>query len=190
MAFKPSQRRSVKVENTELDLRPIMNMMCILIPLLLSCSQFVKATFVELNLPQLGGGSAAGPSDDKEPPKEKPKIGLKLVVTEKGMTIAGNSVVLSGAEGGGPTLPKVNGKYDFAGLDTKLKDITKQITGKGFEDERTIIITAEDGIEYQIIATTMDVITAAATKTFTDEASKVTVKQPWFGSIGFGKIIL
>ncbi len=190
MAFKPSERRSIKIESTELDLRPIMNMMCILIPLLLSCSQFVKSTYIELNLPTSGGSSSSQSPDDKEPPKEKPKIGLKLVVTEKGFTIAGNSIVLSGAEGGGPTLPKINGKYDFDGLDKKLKDIVKTITGKGFEDERTLILTAEDAIEYQSIASAMDIITACATKKFTDEATKASILQPWFGQIGFGKIIL
>ncbi|HNL27514.1 MAG TPA: biopolymer transporter ExbD [bacterium] len=191
MAFKPSQRRSVKAESTELDLRPIMNMMCILIPLLLKCSEFVKMTYLELNLPPLSGGGGGGGADDK-PEKEKPKIGLKLVVTEKGMTIAGNSIVLAG-EGGttGPTLPKLaDGKYDFRGLELKMKDIVKQINGKGFEDERTIIITAEDVIPYQAIVTAMDIITNSEFKEFSDPSSNQKVKQPWFANIGVGKIII
>ena len=192
MAFKPSARRSIKVESTELDLRPIMNMMCILIPLLLSCSRFVKNSWLELNLPPVGGGAAAGPSEDKQDkPKEEPrKVGLKLVITEKGFTIAGNSVILSGSAGGGPTLPKLSdGKYDFMGLDQKLKDAVKAIGGKGFEDERVIIITAEDVIEYQTIIMTMDIINGAAIKELMDENKKI-VKQPWFINIGVGKIVL
>ncbi len=193
MAFKPSAKRSTKIESTELDLRPIMNMMCILIPLLLSCSRFVKNSWLELNLPPVGGGAAAGPSDSKEDkPKEEPrKVGLKLVITEKGFTIAGNSVVLSGAAGGGPTLPRLSdGKYDFLGLDQKLKEAVKTIGGKGFEDERVIIITAEDVIEYQTIITTMDIITAAAVKELQDPDTKRVVKQPWFINIGVGKIVM
>lgn len=191
MAFKPSARRSVKVESTELDLRPIMNMMCILIPLLLSCSEMVKNTFIELNLPQLssaGGGS----SDTKDKPKEeKPRIGLKLVITEKGITIAGNSAILGGEQGSGPTLPKkADGKYDFEGLRDKLGKIIKSITGKGFEDDQTIIITAEDIIPYQVIVTAMDFIRMAGTRTLKDPATGVTMTEPWFRNIGVGKIII
>lgn len=189
MAFKPLARRSMKVESTELDLRPIMNMMCILIPLLLSCSEFVKNTVIELNLPQLSGGGG-GQSQDK-PEQEKPKIGLKLVVTEKGITIAGNSAVLAGEAGGGPTLPKQgDGKYDLIGLEKKMKDLTKVISGKGFEDERTVIITAEDIIEYQDIVSIIDIVSGAATKDLKDAATGQIVKEPWFLNIGVGKLIL
>lgn len=187
MAFKPSARRTVKVESTELDLRPIMNMMCILIPLLLSCSQFVKNTYIALNLPPLGGGGGGG-SEQKEP--EKPKVGLKLVMTEKGMTIAGNAAVLAGDAGGGPTLPKINNKHDYTGLEKKIKELTKAISGKGFEDERVIIITAEDAVEYQDIVTAMDIITLAAEKELRDPSTGTTVKEPWFVNIGVGKLIL
>ena len=75
------------------------------------------------------------------------------------------------------------------GLDQKLKDAVKAIGGKGFEDERVIIITAEDVIEYQTIITTMDIINGAAIKELMDENKKI-VKQPWFINIGVGKIVL
>ncbi len=188
MAFKPSERRSITVESTELDLRPIMNMMCILIPLLLSCTRFVKNSYLDLNLPSLGGGPER---IDKVPEKEKPKIGLKLIITEKGMTIASNSAILGGDAAGGPTLPKKSdGKYDYKGLEAKLKSITKAIDGKGYEDERVIIITAEDAIEYQIIVTSMDVIGVASVKELRDPSTKAVVKQQWFNNISIGKILL
>jgi len=192
MAFKPSARRSVKVESAELDLRPIMNMMCILIPLLLSCSEFVKNSYLELNLPQLSGGQSSGGDSKDKPDKEKPRIGLKLVITEKGMTIAGNAAILAGEGGGtGPTLPKLgSGKYDFEGLEKKLKQIKKSIEGKGFEDDRTIIITAEDAIPYQTIVTSMDFIYKSVVKELRDPATGQIVKEPWFTNVGVGKIII
>jgi hypothetical protein len=66
----------------------------------------------------------------------------------------------------------------------------KTIGGKGFEDERVIIITAEDIIDYQTIITTMDIINAAAVKELQDPDTKKVVKQPWFINIGVGKIVL
>lgn len=191
MAFKPSARRSIKTESTELDLRPIMNMMCILIPLLLSCSEMVKNTYIELNLPQLSGGSSSSTENKDKPKDEKPKIGLKLIITEKGITIAGNSAILGGEAGAGPTVPKkADGKHDFETLKEKLAKITKSIEGKNFEDDRTIIITAEDIIEYQVIVTTMDFIRLSAIKTLRDPTTGATVTQPWFQNIGVGKIII
>lgn len=191
MAFKPSARRSIKVESTDLDLRPIMNLMCILIPLLLSCSQFVKNTVIELNLPQLSSGP--GPSTEKpdKPEQEKARLGLKLVVTEKGITIAGNTAVLTGQGGAGPTLPKLaDGRYDYEGLEKKMQDITKMVSGKGFEDERTVIITAEDIIEYQAIVSIIDIISGAAVKELKDPSTNQIVKEPWFTNIGVGKLII
>jgi biopolymer transport protein ExbD len=192
MAFKPSARRSVKVESTELDLRPIMNMMCILIPLLLSCSEMVKNTYIELNLPQLSSQSNIGSSDKQDKPKEeKPRIGLKLIITEKGITIAGNSAILGGESAGGPTVPKTaEGKHDFVALKEKLAKIKKSIEGKGFEDDQTIIITAEDIVEYQVIVTTMDFVRASGTRTLRDPVTNATMKVPWFTNIGVGKIII
>ena len=190
MAFKPSQRRTMKVESTELDLRPIMNMMCILIPLLLSCSQFVKQSFIALNLPPITSSSGASANPNEKPPEEL-KVGLKLIITEKGMTLAGNLGILSGASGSGPTLPKTSdGKYDFDGLDKKMKSIIKSITGKGFTDERQVVITAEDAVEYQVVVTAMDVLTLAGEKKFKDQASGLEVREPWFANIGVGKLIL
>lgn len=191
MAFKPSERRSVKIESTELDLRPIMNMMCILIPLLLSCSQFVKNTFIEMKLPGFKNempGTHTLP-DVKTPEPER--LNLQIVVTEKGITIASRFGVFGMEQSiGGPTLPKLNNRYDYEGLKKKLKDIVQRVESQDFDDKRAIMITAEDAVEYQSIVTIMDVVSQSATKELRDAATGMIVKEPWFEMIGLNKFIL
>ncbi len=67
MAYKPSNRRQSPKLEAELDIRPIMNLMVCLIPLLLAGAQFIKNTQLEVNLPP--GKASAGP-DQETPPKE------------------------------------------------------------------------------------------------------------------------
>ena len=188
MAFKPSERRTVDTVSTDLDLRPIMNLMCILIPLLLSCAQFVKNTVIDITLPPVSGGISDGGGTPPDGP-EKPKIGLKLVVTEKGITIASNAAILTGAEGAGPTVPNTAAGYDYLSLEEKLKDIVKSIKKQNFEDERTIIITAEDDVDYQSMITIVDVVRLAEEIELKDAETGIKLKQPWFLSIGFGKFV-
>lgn len=181
----------------EVDLRPIMNLICILIPLLLSCSQFIKLAVVELNLPPAGPGPSSSSTDDPDP-EEKKKLGLKVVITDKGITVASNAAVLGDEaaedQTAGPTIPTVQpGQQDYRTLMAKLKEITETIKGKNFVDERSVIISAEDGVDYQTILTAMDAITRSAIKELSIEdpatGEKTKVEQPWFSGIALGKIL-
>lgn len=51
MAYKPSLRRTQKLEEMKLDIRPVMNLMVVLIPLLLAGSVWTKLSIKQLNLP-------------------------------------------------------------------------------------------------------------------------------------------
>ena len=51
MAFKPSMRAHNKITEIPLDIRPVMNLMVVLIPILLYSAEFVKLSIRELNLP-------------------------------------------------------------------------------------------------------------------------------------------
>jgi biopolymer transport protein ExbD len=153
MAFKPSQRKSRIVEEVELNLFPMMNLMCVLIPMLLSTVSFIKIGVIELNLPQAIGG----PVSETVLPKEAQKgLDLALTVTSTGFYLSSSQAVLQNPQSGGPTIPKLtDGNYDFNQLSEKLIELKRKIVG-GPLDTKKIILQAEQNIEYQTIVSTMD----------------------------------
>ena len=72
MAFKPSMRRSGQSLEMELDIKPVMNLMVVLIPLLLAGVEMVKLSIIEIDLPpsKAAGGGGAG---EENPEQEKEK---------------------------------------------------------------------------------------------------------------------
>jgi hypothetical protein len=63
MAYKPSLRRTQKLEPMSLDIRPVMNLMVVLIPLLLAGSVWTKLAIKQLNLPPKSAGGGAAEMD-------------------------------------------------------------------------------------------------------------------------------
>lgn len=163
MAYKPSNRRQADDLETELDIRPIMNLMVCLIPLLLAGAQFVKNTQLDVNLPPSSGGSSSQSKDEPEEEKEK-KVNLNLTVaiTGKGFYISASNVTLySKDRPEAPTVPiDAEGNYDYLGLRAKLKELRNEIdsSGKKYNDDSKIIITASKEIEYEVYIKTQDAI--------------------------------
>ncbi|MDZ7266937.1 MAG: biopolymer transporter ExbD [candidate division KSB1 bacterium] len=155
MAFRPSQRRHLREESTDLNLTPIMNLMVVMIPLLLSSAQFIKIGIIELNLPPAAG--AAGTLAGSKAPKETERtLDLTVSITDQGFYISSAAAVLTGATATGPTIPiGSNGEYNFDALSQKLYEI-KQKVGNGFSDAESIVIQAENKIRYQVLVSTMD----------------------------------
>ena len=56
MAFKPSARRLSQSLEMDLDIRPVMNLMVVLIPLLLAGTVLVELSIIEINLPPAQSG--------------------------------------------------------------------------------------------------------------------------------------
>lgn len=155
MAFKPSKRRLVQIEEMQLDIKPVMNLMVVLIPLLLAGAEFTKLALKELNLPPQKTGGGGG--EEGAPKEEKKLLGLKITITDEGFYIANDVMVLPGTEEGKPTVPMVDGNYDYDGLKKRLVEIKEKIVGQGFEDENMVILTAEGNIEYQVLIKIMDI---------------------------------
>jgi biopolymer transport protein ExbD len=155
MAFKPSKRRHIETENTELNLTPIMNLMVVMIPILLSSTQFVKIGILELNLPPSVGATTAGGTTAL--PKETQRtLDLTVSITDRGFYISSALAVLPGDDTAGPTIPKnADGVYDFEALSKKLYEV-KQKAREHFPDTEAIVIQAEKDISYQILVSTMD----------------------------------
>lgn len=185
MAYKPSLRRASKPAAADLDIRPVMNLMVVLIPLLLAGSEFVKLSVIEVNLPprQAGGGSGKQ-SGDKPEEKVDKKLQLSLILTEKGIFIASPAGVLGGDNAGdeaGPTVPILpDGKQDLPGLKTKLIDIKKKIAGQGFVDDDAVSLTAEKLIPLQLVIDVMDIVQ------FYEEGDKT---EELFPKVQFGKVM-
>jgi biopolymer transport protein ExbD len=162
MAYKPSLRRASQPTSVDLDIRPVMNLMVVLIPLLLAGAEFVKLAIIEVNLPPRAAGGGGGKSEDDKPEEKKEKkLQLSLALTEEGIFIASPAGVLGsdGEETVGPTVPlTADGKQDYILLKQKLVDIKKTITGKGFVDGNAVTLTAGREIALQTIIDVMDVV--------------------------------
>jgi len=148
MAYRPSFRRSRESESSEPNMTPIMNLMVVLIPLLLSSAQLIKISVIELNLPP-----AAGAQMDK--PKEKQlKLDLAVTITDEGFYISSSSAVMQ-KKNKGPSVPKVDGEYDYDLLAKTLYEIKQKAAGR-FQDTSSIVIQAEPKVDYQTLVSTMD----------------------------------
>jgi len=183
MAYKPSMRRKNEDEEMELDIRPVMNLMVVLIPLLIAGAEWVKLSVIEINVPPAKSADGSGAGENKKDLKEKQKkLGLIIAISDEGITIGNAGAVLSGEEGDGPTVPKLeDGHYDYAKLREKLIDLKKKILGKGYVDENRAVITASANIEYQNIITVMDNL-----QTYTDEETNQVL--PLFPEVNFSKM--
>ena len=182
MAYKPSMRRSGITAEIELDIKPVMNLMVVLIPLLLAGVEMVKLSIVEIDLPPASAG--AGRGDEKNPEKEKEKkLGLKIAITADGISLATAGTVLTGEEGEGPTVPaQVDGEQNLEMMKEKLIELKKAIADKGFKDKNTAIITAGKDIEYQVIINVLDAI-----QSYEDDAGDI---QPLFPQVNFGQVVI
>jgi biopolymer transport protein ExbD len=182
MAFKPSARRNTQSLDLDLDIRPVMNLMVVLIPLLLAGTVFLKLAILEIDLPPTASGGGGEDEANKPDQEQEKKLSLKIIVTKQGFTIASTSAVLTGETGEGPTIP-VNGEgtYDYKGLKDKLIEIKKSIDGKGFKDENSAIITASRDTEYQTIIFVIDAI-----RMYDDEQNNPKLLFP---QINFGQVL-
>lgn len=186
MAFKPSQRRKSDDVDMELDIRPVMNLMVVLIPLLIASAEWVKLGVIEINAPPSKSvGAGPGEGELNEVQEKELKLGLKIALTHDGITIATASAILASeeteGEESGPSVPKTEtDEYDFDRMRDKLIEIKKKITDKGFKDENRAVVTASKDIEYQTIIKLMDNV-----QTY-EENNEIL---PLFPEVNFGQII-
>lgn len=166
MAFKPSERRSTSHAVGDLDIRPIMNLMVVLIPLLLAGAQFVKNTVIDVNLPASKGASSADTPEPKEEKEKKVTMNLTVVISKQGFYITAKNVPALANEQNDadqPTIPNLaveegEDPYDYLALRAKLKELKDQIKDKPIADKNRIIITAAKDIPYAVYVHTQDAV--------------------------------
>jgi biopolymer transport protein ExbB len=117
-------------EAADTDVTPMLNLMVMLIPFLLTSSEFVKMGAIELKLPEStqgtgGGGGGGGQS------KQETKLELGVAITAKGFTLfhyfksedkSGQTLADKPAD-----IPLVDGKYNFVELNAKLADVKRKV---------------------------------------------------------------
>lgn len=146
MAYRPSQRRSFEIEPTEPNLTPIMNLMVVLIPLLLTSAEFVKLGEIDLNLPP-----AAGPlqSSDTLPREGTKSLDLILFVTAKQFIVVNALPKISQQSAKKVTISRNDGQA-LNKLQTLLFSI-KQQTPEYYRERDRIRIQADASVKYQDI---------------------------------------
>lgn len=154
MAYRPSRRGKHGFDLEHANITPMMNLMVVLIPLLLSSAEFVRLGVIELNLPPAAKGPQ-GKILEALPQETVKKLDLAVTVTDRGFFISSSMAVLGGIKKDEPSIPLIEGQYDFEGLKQKLYEIKKKAEEK-FPDTEQIVIMAEPDVDYQTLISTMD----------------------------------
>ena len=170
MAGKRGKRG--KDAQIELNLVPIMALLCVLIPVLLAAFNFFEIKVQAMSVPRM----ATGKSKAKKTKKQKPlnltlyidqsfikvsvhkenmdRVGLSrgpLVIPKRDFSVGGDGASYYGNE-----KREVN-EYDYPALHEALVKIKKATEKMDFKKEpRTINITAKSTIPWRIIARTID----------------------------------
>ncbi len=151
MAYRPSRRQSRRAsEAIEPNLTPIMNLMVVLIPLLLTSVQLIKISVIELNLPP---EAKEQPLTEQKDEKQV-RLDLAIVITDEGFYLSSASAVLR-SRPAEPSIPLKDGEYDYAALAEQLYAIKMKAADR-FQDTESITIQAEPNIDYQTLVSTMD----------------------------------
>ena len=178
----PSLRRTSPQATTELNLTPIMNLMVVLIPLLLSVAEFTKLALLEYMPPAEAAEDSGGGSDDENQNSsdEEKETYLKLLVNLADNDIIQVSMygVLQEGEHFYEIQAQPEGGYNLAALNDSLYSIKTREAGEPtgrdsvFNDDtrvwevfntykvrdgREVSITALGTVPFQTIINVMDV---------------------------------
>ena len=121
-------------EPADADVTPMLNLMVMLIPVLLTSSEFVRMGDIELKLPEAHGAGGGG-----EQAQQEQKLQLGIVITSKGFNLSHyfKTQEAAGKAGkpGKPApppdtttadIPLVNGAYDYDRLGTILAEVKRK----------------------------------------------------------------
>ncbi|MFO8073674.1 MAG: biopolymer transporter ExbD [Polyangia bacterium] len=131
---------------------PILNLVCMLIPLLLYGAVFVRFMTLTVNAPKI----SRAPSQQK--PKEQDALNLTVMITDQGFHFKVNPKhrlpwmsQATETASSGPDIPKKDDDWDFKELNRKLKEIKDN-----HREEQNLILGAEDDIKYEVLIKAMD----------------------------------
>ncbi|MSP60997.1 MAG: hypothetical protein EXR72_11760 [Myxococcales bacterium] len=152
-----------EMENGELNLVPFLDIVTNVIMFLMMTTSFAAA-LSDINVSAPTTSAVGSAATDAQP---KQDLNLTLQISDKGFIIAcAGGVIYQGCSISPtgdfvnclpgnvlPTLPKVNGAYDYAGLTRMMK----QIKGIALAaDETKVILNANPEITYEVVVAAMD----------------------------------
>jgi len=175
MAFRPSLKKKRQFEEAEANITPVMNLMCVLIPMLLTTAKFVDLALLEYMPPVIQETDESEGGSTGEGGGSTQLLELRVNVAYDALEIS----IFNAVEGDNftyiPVLP--NGTYDFDAFQKKLVNIKEQIVGPAlshseeidpetgqleivnlykYEDADQIRISAEGDIPLQVIVKLLD----------------------------------
>lgn len=205
MAFKPSARSKsgAEADYKDPDLLPLMNIMLILIPILISVVSFIKFSQIDYNpSPDMGGGAAAG-GPGGGGGAELPRLNLLINVVDQGFQVS-----IKNALPGMPgyyEIPKLaNGNFDFKGLQDRLFDIRKTVIGEptkvetvvdaatkkqgykltfAYQDGQQVRISAKGDLPWKVCTRLMDIFREYPASKFPNGQPMPLFSEPVFGQI-------
>jgi biopolymer transport protein ExbD len=127
MAFKPSRKKKRSLLEAEANLTPVMNLICVLIPMLLGSAKFVDLALLEYTPPliqetgaEAGGGGGEGGGFNA-------LLELRVNVTYDALEVS--TFNATSGENYMSLVKKPDGNYDYEGLRRKLVDIKERLVG-------------------------------------------------------------
>ncbi len=138
MAFKPSLKRKAVTQNVEPNILPIMNLIVVLVPMLLSVAEFVHLSLLVYLPPPVEdvAESEGEGSGGEQGGGEAMELNLLLNANDSGFEIS-----LFG-ETKGDNFKMINklpdGEYDFDALHEELVRVKKEVVGAPIRTEESI----------------------------------------------------
>jgi len=131
---------------------PILNLVCMLIPLLLYGAVFVRFMTLTVNAPKI----SSAPSQQQ--PEQLENLNLTVMITDQGFHFKVNPkhrlpwmAQATDTASAGADIPKKDDGWDFDEFNRKLKEIKQN-----HREELNIILGAEDDIKYEVLIKAMD----------------------------------
>ena len=157
-------------DETDINLIPLMNVFCILIPFLLLSAVFVQLSIIDTNLPSAFAESDNTTEVETSPTPEVKKLNLTVLVRKDGFTLAGYGGVLNVDDG---TEKSDDDKSDLSRtvipmIETKEGDkVIKEYDFQKFQDHLikikeafpghfSIIVLPEPQVQYETIIKILD----------------------------------
>ncbi|MDD5674721.1 MAG: biopolymer transporter ExbD [Chitinivibrionales bacterium] len=127
----------------DIDIKPMMNVLVILIPFLVSVAEYTHLSILELNLPA-NVTAAALPGVAAEKPKPK----LTVVITPTHFAIILGESMLD-------SIARVNDNYDYTALEQKLVARHGSLGG-----ENDCLVAVSDPVAFKFVVRVMDICRA------------------------------